>query len=468
MFKVEKTLYEFSEGNLSSVGARAIEKYLGIDEIFVIGFNKENNCYGGIVIFINNVSSDIDHSLIEGIVNQASVALNRKELENQLLAAKEKAEEADKLKSAFLANMSHEIRTPMNAIIGFSQLIALPNLTAEKKKQYIDIITNKGNSLVKLINDIIDASKVEAGQLTVIFVPCNINNLLRNLHRFYIKDRLFQKRETVDIKLILPIGTDFLDLVTDEGRLEQVFTNLIGNALRYTEKGSIEFGYKLDNQLVTFFVKDTGVGIDPQMQTMIFERFRQVEDLSGKKSGGTGLGLSISKGIVDLLGGSIWVESELDMGTTFYFTLPYRVLEKTDIKKEMKRIEDEENYPDWKNKVILVAEDEEVNYIFVNELLNLTGATVLWAKDGAQAVDLVKTIKKIDLILMDIKMPIMNGYAATMEIRQINPKLPIVAQTAYAFSEDRQKAEAAGCNDYITKPINSNDLFEMLQKYLGY
>lgn len=468
LIKVDKSLYDFAEGNLSSVGSRAIEKFLGIKEILVIGLIKENHCYGGIVIFINAESSEIDHSLIEGIVNQASVALNRKELENELLKAKDQAEEADKLKSAFLANMSHEIRTPMNAIIGFSQLIALPNLSADKKKQYIEIITNKGNSLVKLINDIIDASKVEAGQLTVIFAPCNINNLLRNMQRFYIKDRVFQNRESVDIKLNIPKRADFLELVTDEGRLEQVLTNLIGNALKYTENGSIEFGYKIDNQVLTFFVKDTGVGIDPQMQTMIFERFRQVEDLTGKKSGGTGLGLSISKGIIDLLGGSIWVESEVETGTTFYFTLPYRVIEKSDSKQDLQLNDEEERYPDWKNKVILVAEDEEVNYIFINELLGLTGATVLWAKDGAQAVDLVNTIKKIDLILMDIKMPVMNGYAATMEIRHINPKLPIVAQTAYAFSEDRQKAEAAGCNDYITKPINSRDLFDMLQKYLGY
>ncbi|RPH34393.1 MAG: response regulator [Bacteroidales bacterium] len=468
LFKVEKSLYEFSEGNLSSVGARAIEKFLGVLAIYVIGFVKDSHCYGGVVIIVDNESPEIDYSLIEGIVNQASVALNRKELENKLLAAKEKAEEADMLKSAFLANMSHEIRTPMNAIIGFSQLIALPNLTAVKKKQYIEIITSKGNSLVKLINDIIYASKVEAGQLTVVFAPCNINNLLRNMQSFYIKDRIFQKREAVEIDLEIPNGTDFLELVTDEGRLEQVLTNLISNALKFTVKGTIRFGYSIDNQQVTFFVKDTGVGIDPQMQTLIFERFRQVEDKTGRQSGGTGLGLSISKGIVNLLGGTIWVESIMNAGSTFYFTLPYRVLEKKDIKKEILIIESEERFPDWRNKVILVAEDEEANYIFIQELLNLTGATLLWAKDGVQAVDLAKTIKKIDLVLMDIKMPIMNGYAATMEIRQINPKLPVVAQTAYAFSEDRQKAEAAGCNDYITKPINGKDLLAMLQKYLGY
>jgi len=427
---------------------------------------KDEQCFGGVLVFIKE-DIEVDYSLIEGIIDQASVALYRRELENQLLAAKEKAEESDRLKSAFLANMSHEIRTPMNAIIGFSQLMGLPNLTYDKRKRFIEIINSKGNILVKLINDIIDASKVEAGQLTVVYAPCHINNLLRNMLRFYKKEKVFQKREALEIKLVIPEGTDFLELVTDEGRLEQVLTNLISNALKFTERGSIEFGYKTDNNVITFFVKDTGVGIDPQMQTLIFERFRQVDDNTSKKFGGTGLGLSISKGIVNLLGGKIWVESEIGAGTTFFFNLPYRILPSEDINKEIEVIESQEHLPDWRNKVILIAEDEEVNYIFLNELLSATGVTLLWAKDGGQAVELVNTIKKIDLILMDIKMPVMNGYAATMEIRQINPKLPVVAQTAYAFSEDRQKAESAGCNDYITKPINDKELFGILEKYLG-
>jgi len=467
LLKIEKSLYEFSGGNLSALVARNTEKFLGLKELLIIGFIKADQCYGGVITSLAEGSNEIDSSLIEGIVNQASVALYRKELENKLMQAKEKAEEADKLKSAFLANMSHEIRTPMNAIIGFSQLLALPDLSLEKRKQYIEIINGKGNSLVKLINDIIDASKIDAGQLTVVFTPFNLNNLLRNLLRFYQKERVFQKREALDIKMIIPEGTDFLELVSDEGRLEQVLTNLIGNSLKFTERGFIEFGYTLDNKHLKFFVKDTGIGIDPQMQTMIFERFRQVDDDSVKKYGGTGLGLSITKGIITLLGGTIWVESELESGTTFYFTLPYRIHQRKNSKIEFQSIEDQILYPDWKNKVILVAEDEEVNFIYINEILGLTGANIIWAKDGAQAVELVNTIKKVDLILMDIKMPVMNGYAATMEIKQINPKLPIVAQTAYAFTEDRQKAEAAGCNDYLTKPINSRELFTTLSKFLG-
>ncbi|NOU16949.1 MAG: PAS domain-containing protein [Bacteroidales bacterium] len=465
--RINKPLYELSDGQISSAAARSIEKFLRIRDIFINGFLKENICYGGVISIILENSIAIDLSIIEGIVNQASAALNRKDLENKLMLAKEKAEVSDKQKSAFLANMSHEIRTPMNAIIGFSQLLALPNLSDEKKNQFIEIINNKGNNLVKLINDIIDTSKVESGHLTIVFAPCNLNNLLKYLQKFYNKEKIFQKREEIDIKIVVPDGCDSLDLVTDEGRLEQILTNLIGNALKYTERGVIEFGYSLDNNQITFFVKDTGVGIDPQMQTMIFERFRQVEDVTDKRFGGTGLGLSISKGIVNLLGGSIWVESKLGVGTTFYFTLPLQIYQNVDINKELRVIEGKEHRPDWRNKVILIAEDEEVNYIFIKEILSLTGAIILWAKDGSQAVDLVNKIKKIDLVLMDIKMPVMNGYAASMEIRQINPKLPIIAQTAYAFIEDRQKAEAAGCNDYLTKPINKNELYTILEKYLG-
>jgi len=465
--RINKPLYELSDGQISSAAARSIEKFLRIRDIFINGFLKENICYGGVISIILENSIAIDLSIIEGIVNQASAALNRKDLENKLMEAKEKAEVSDKQKSAFLANMSHEIRTPMNAIIGFSQLLALPNLSDDKKKQFIEIINNKGNNLVKLINDIIDTSKVESGHLTIVFAPCNLNNLLKYLQKFYNKEKVFQKRDEIDIKIVVPDGSDFLDLVTDEGRLEQILTNLIGNALKYTERGVIEFGYSLDNNQIIFFVKDTGVGIDPQMQTMIFERFRQVEDVTDKRFGGTGLGLSISKGIVNLLGGSIWVESKLGVGTTFYFTLPLQIYQNVDINKEIRVIEGKEHRPDWRNKVILIAEDEEVNYIYINEILSLTGAIILWAKDGSQAVDLVNKMKKIDLVLMDIKMPVMNGYAASMEIRQINPMLPIIAQTAYAFIEDRQKAEAAGCNDYLTKPINKNELYTILEKYLG-
>jgi len=464
---VDATLYDFADGVLSVGAAKEIERLLGVGRIFTIGMIKHDHLYGGVIVFAEDDCLEMDFSLMEGLVSQASVALYRQELENQLIDAKNRAEQSDRLKSAFLANMSHEIRTPMNAILGFSQLLAMPNLNDEKRQVYTEIINNKGNILIKLINDIIDASKVEAGQLTVVLNPFNLNKLLANINLFYQKEKVFQNRENVDVRLSIPNKEGALEFLSDEGRIEQVFTNLISNALKFTERGYIEFGYLLDASHIKFFVKDTGVGIPADMHQVIFDRFRQVDSESTKKFGGTGLGLAISKAIVNLLGGSIWVESESGEGSSFYFTIPYNssTLQKTEPLPEVEMVEDV--LPDWKNRVVLIAEDEEVNYILLSELLTPTGVTLLWAKDGAQAVELIKKLKRVDLILMDIKMPVMNGYAATLEIRQVNPDIPIIAQTAYAFSNDKQKAEAAGCNDYITKPISSNELIAKMSRFIG-
>ncbi len=465
--RVEANLYDFSDGVLSVGASKELERLLDASRIFTIGMIKHDHLYGGVAVLANDDCTAMDFSLMEGLVSQASVALYRQELENQLIDAKNRAEQSDRLKSAFLANMSHEIRTPMNAILGFSQLLTMPKLNDEKRKVYTEIINNKGNILIKLINDIIDASKVEAGQLMVVLNPFNLNKMLANINLFYQKEKVFQNRENVDIRLSIPNKEGALEFLSDEGRIEQVFTNLISNALKFTERGFIEFGYLLDASHIKFFVKDTGVGIPPDMHQVIFDRFRQVDSESTKKFGGTGLGLAISKAIVNLLGGSIWVESESGVGSTFYFTIPYNssTLQKTEQLPEAEMVEDV--LPDWKNRVVLIAEDEEVNYILLSELLAPTGVTLLWAKDGAQAVELIKKLKRVDLILMDIKMPVMNGYAATLEIRQVNPDIPIIAQTAYAFSNDKQKAEAAGCNDYITKPISSNELIAKMSRFIG-
>ena len=393
--------------------------------------------------------------------------MDRKIKEAQLLLAKKSAEESDKLKSNFLANLSHEIRTPMNAIMGFSQLLYIPNLKREKKKEYIDIINAKGKMLVKLINDIIDITRVETGQLTVVNSNFNLNNLMQNIRTFYDKEKLFQQREAIEIVLKLPQKSGDIELVSDEGRLEQILTNLMSNALKFTEKGNVEFGYEVLKGFIEFYVKDTGIGIDPSKKDVIFDRYKQLDESLARMQAGTGLGLSISKGIVELLGGKIWVESSPGEGANFKFTIPYNPTRKTKQANNVELQEESKSHPDWKNKVLLIAEDEEINYVFLTELLEPTGVKIIWANDGAQAVELVSTIKKIDAVLMDIRMPVMNGYAATLEIRQLNSSIPIIAQTAFALTEDRAKAEAAGCDGYITKPINTNELFEILDKYLG-
>lgn len=467
MVLANRSLYDFSGGIVSSAVSRKVERMISLSGIHTMGIHKDSKLLGGVVLFAQDKYSETDFSLIEGLTHQAAMAQDRHLVEEQLMAAKEKAEESDRLKTAFLANMSHEIRTPMNAILGFSQLLSIPSLPDEKRNQYISIINTKGNSLVKLINDIIDASKVEAGQLTLAFSNFKVNNLLRQLKQFYEKEKVFQQREALEIRLILPKRSNSIMIYSDIGRIEQVITNLMDNALKFTEKGFVELGYTVDEKSIVFFVTDSGIGIDSTKQQLIFDRFRQVEGELARIKGGTGLGLSISKGIIEMLGGKIWVESSLGKGAKFFFSLPSIVI-KNDLTDEefIQEESDERKVPDWKNLVLLIAEDEEVNYILLNEILEPTGVTLLWARDGLQAVELVNSIKKIDAILMDIKMPVMNGYAATMEIRQINANIPIIAQTAYAFTEDRQKAEAAGCDEYLVKPINSVELFDKLDRLM--
>ncbi len=467
LLKSDKKLYDFTGGEVASVPARSIERFFGIKDVYSIGIETDGRLIGGVVCITRSLIDKFSLSLIEELVCKSSVGIESNLRKKKLLASKVKAEESDNLKSAFLANLSHEIRTPMNAILGFSQLLGMTGIEKSKRMQYVDIINQKGRMLLKLTNDIIDASKVEAGQLTLVHQPFRLNVLMRNLKTFYDKERVFQKREAISIDLELPENTEELEIVSDEGRIEQILTNLLSNALKYTEKGSIRFGYLLQEEFIEFFVEDTGVGIDSNKQNLIFDRFRQFAEETSRSQTGTGLGLAISKGLVELLGGDIWVESTPGDGATFRFTIPVVESYQRIINASAVDTGTDSITPNWKNKVVLIAEDEEVNYLFIKELIEPTGAKVLWAQDGAQAVELVSTIKNIDVILMDIKMPNMNGYAATLEIRQIEPKIPIIAQTAYAYTEDREKAQAAGCDAYLTKPINSRELIFILDKYLG-
>lgn len=461
-----ESLYEYSQGIIPSAASRSLERVLSIYKIYAVGLFHESTLMGWVLILANSSQFQDYLHLIQDITNIYSSAMYRSSQEHKVVKSRSKADEASKLKSAYMANFGHEIRTPLNAILGFTQLLNLPDLAKEKRQQYIDIINGKGHMLVKLINDMVDVSNVELGQLTVVKNSFNLNKLLSTLKDFYCNERVFQHREAVEVRLNMPDNHGVFMLYTDEGRLEQVLTNLLDNALKFTEKGLIEFGYSVVDQNVEFVIKDSGIGIDESMHLAIFNRYKQVANQLERTKEGKGIGLAISKGIVELLGGTIWVDSEPEKGATFKFTIPIASEKQQD--EVISQVEDPKGLtPSWKNRVLLIAEDEEINYLLVSEMLEPTGVTILWARDGVQAVDLVDSIKDIDAILMDIRMPIKNGYAASLEIRQINPNVPIIAQTAFAFAEDRKKAEAAGCNDYITKPINFAELLEVLDKYLG-
>lgn len=376
------------------------------------------------------------------------------------------AEESDKLKSSFLANMSHEIRTPMNSIMAFSNFLKDPDLPGKKREEYIKYITSSGQSLLQLIDDIIDSARLEVRQLKIHKTTVNINSLMEELHQVYSECK---KEQLKQIEFIIDEETTTNEYLikTDEQRLKQVINNLLENAFKYTEKGKIEFGVKkIGHHLLKFYIKDTGIGIPGSKLDIIFERFRQVEIALDRKYAGTGLGLSITKNLIELLGGKIWVVSKENIGSTFYFTLPYNhieVHESNQAKKEKKKYS--HNEINWKDKKILIAEDEDLNYRVLEIALRRTNAEVLRARDGDEAI-LLCNREEFDLILMDIQMPNVDGYKATSEIKKYKPHLPIIAQTSFALSEDKDKCIKAGCDDYVAKPINLPELLCKMGVYL--
>jgi PAS domain S-box-containing protein len=391
----------------------------------------------------------------------------RKQAENMLRVAKEKAEEADRLKTAFLSNMSHEIRTPMNAIVGFSQLLANNTLSEEKRHLFIDQININSESLLNLIEDIIYVSKIESGKIDIKIDTCHLNSVLDEIHTSFLEHRRRMAKEDVEIILTKGIDNPNFSFLSDNQRLRQILTNLIGNALKFTDKGSVTFGYEVnDNEKLLFYVKDTGLGINPEKVNYIFDRFTKIAANKTKLYGGTGLGLSITKHLVEELGGRIWVESEADKGSTFYFLLPYQGLSQQQEHIGISKAKPEKM--NLKNARILIAEDEYMNYLFLQEALGPTGAKLTWAKNGQEALTYIENNQEFDLILMDMKMPIMDGYDATKKIKSLKPKITIIAQTAYAMPEEQKKGFQAGCDFYLSKPIDPLVLIDTLKKHLPY
>lgn len=382
----------------------------------------------------------------------------RRKVEIELKKSKEAAEEANRVKTAFLANMSHEIRTPMNAIQGFSEVILKGNLSEKSTFDFIEIINNSSKQLLNVINDIIDISMIEAGQLKIIYDTVKLNRLLENIYCLH-SNSAKSKGLRFNVSYGLPNTVDSIN--TDEHRLAQIINNLISNAIKFTNEGYVEFGYKLKDAHLEFYVKDSGIGIPIEFHDLIFERFRQVDDKLSRDYGGTGLGLSICKSIIEMMGGEIWIESEPNKGSTFFFTLSYE--------QKYPAIENEileSNYIDLKDKTILIAEDDYYNYLLLQKLLESTNANLLRANNGREAIDIFSQ-NNVDFVLMDIKMPVMNGYEAVKIIRENNTRIPIVAQTAYAMTEERQLAIEAGCDYYITKPIKSGELYDIFKEILS-
>lgn len=385
---------------------------------------------------------------------------DRKNLTRELILAKEKAEESDRLKSAFLANISHEIRTPMNGILGFSELLKNPQLLPEAKNRYIQIIEQSGNRMLSIITDIVDISKIESGQMNLESNKINVNHLLSELAVLFTPEAQ-AKELRLSFTTALPNEKSFIQ--TDRNKLTQILTNLIKNSLKFTKEGSINFGYELVDDYLEFYVKDTGVGIPADQTEIIFEQFRQGSISLTRAYEGAGLGLSISKAFVEMLGGTIWVETKLGQGSVFYFRIPYNKQSQKPVHIE----EGKESTPTSNVITILIAEDDVNSLMFLRTLLELDGLKILEAANGQEAVEAVKDHPEISLVLIDMKMPIMNGFEATRLIKQIRPKLPVIAQTAYAFAKDQDEALQAGCDDYISKPIKKQALMDKINKLLG-
>jgi len=390
---------------------------------------------------------------------------NKLETANVLTYLKNKAEESDRLKTAFLSNMSHEIRTPMNCILGFIQMLQQEDYTLEERHQYMSLVSSSGKQLLTIINDILDISRIENDQMILQPEHFDLNDFLENLLLIYINEK--QKTGKNDLVIELMKGTSEKEccIYCDSGRLKQILNNLLSNALKFTYSGKITFGYSCEKENLVFFVQDTGLGISPQDQEIIFERFRQAEETHTRKFGGTGLGLPISKGLVELMGGKMWLTSEKGNGSSFYFTLPDVIRHDAILTK--KRTDPLTRSLNLSGKTILIVEDVPENIELISYMLKSTRVNIIRADNGLIALNLCQENPSIDLVLMDIQMPVMNGYDATRGIKKIRPELPVIALTAYAFDKDKKSCAESGCNDILSKPINKNELLQKLDNLLG-
>lgn len=455
---IDKPIINFVHPDYQYLFQQRIKNTIDRNEILPLNEKK--------FITLDNKIIDVEVTSLPAIFdNELSVLFvfqditDRKKTQTELILAKEKAEESDRLKSSFLANMSHEIRTPMNGILGFADQLTDPELNEVKRKQYVQIINNCGNQLVSIIDDLIDIAKIESNQLKIFKSKVNINNILLELYNIF---KSKAKLTNLNIYLNQGLKDTECEIITDGNRIRQILSNLLSNSIKFTQSGYIKFGYIFKEKHIEFFVEDTGIGIEENKHAIIFDRFRQAEDSTSQYYGGSGLGLAISKSLVHLLGGQINVKSQINKGSYFYFTIPLD-------DETYKKIYDTKNAIFHENnniKQILIAEDDDANYLLIEEILMKFNFKIFHAKNGIEVLNIYNQ-NKIDLILMDIKMPLMNGYEAIREIRKIDTKIPIIAQTAYVQSVDINLALEAGCTEHLSKPIKKFDLLNLINKYIA-
>ncbi|MBN2212615.1 MAG: PAS domain S-box protein [Bacteroidales bacterium] len=381
-------------------------------------------------------------------------------INQELIKAKERAEESDRLKTAFLANMSHEIRTPMNGIIGFTELLKDSKPSDKQQKEYIDVIQQSGYRMLNIIDELIDIARIEAGQIEIRLDDICINYLLDSLFTFF-KPETEKKKITLLCHKDLSYSDSYIK--TDSTKLTQILTNLINNALKFTHTGSINFGYAVNNKTIEFYVKDTGIGIPHHLKDKIFERFHRVDNSNTTVYEGVGLGLSITKAYIEKLGGRIWLESEQGKGSTFFFTLPFRSVKSIEKQGRQKETKHEKS---GSLHAILVVEDDETSYLFLEEILGLNKYKVIRAANGEDALHHIRENSEIRLVLMDIKMPVMEDLEAGHKIKELRPELPVIAKSVFASADDRRRSLDMGFDDFISKPVNKELLIGMISKFV--
>ncbi len=442
-------------------------KKLNISKAHVFPIFIEEGLYGS-VLFENNRQNSWDNTeinylkMVAGLISSLT---SRKIYEEKLLKAKEKAEESDRLKSSFLANMSHDIRIPMTSILGFSDLLADPDLTIGEREEFIELISSSGQDLLTLVDNIVDIAKIETNQLKIQKDKVSLRQLFKDVYLKHKNNTKLINQD--DLELILDLPEKYYDIPfeTDAFRFKQIMNNLIDNAIKFTIKGTIHFGISnISEGIVEFYIQDTGIGIAEETRHIIFERFGKIDRSYTKEYNGTGLGLAICKSLVELLGGEIRVVSYVGKGSTFYFTHPLpkntnkNIVDKIINKKQSKH--------NWSDKCILIAEDVEQNFKVLEHVIAPTKAKVIWVKDGKQALNHIAKGEKCDCILMDIRMPVMNGIEATREILKI-ADIPIIAQTVYTNGDEKELAAKAGCVGYISKPAQADEIINTIAKYIS-
>ncbi|MBT4727602.1 MAG: PAS domain S-box protein [Bacteroidetes bacterium] len=446
------------------------EGHIDVERYLVIPVFSENEIVA--VVGVANKQSDYDESDVRQLrllMDSVWKIIERKRFVEELNLSKIKAEESDRLKSAFLANISHEIRTPMNAILGFSQLLSMPDISDDEKEDFISLINSRGNDLMRIIDDIIEVSNIEAGQVSIENKAIYLQDFLEKIVHSFENSKELKEKEEVSFSL-LPTKKikKEIQIFTDEEKLRMILFNLIENGLKFTLKGNVELGYKFnktDSGMIEFYIKDSGIGIPQKKQKQIFDIFRQVDEDHTREFGGTGLGLAIAKRFVESMGGEIWVDSILGKGSTFYFTIPHYI--KDDDVLKLVTQQDDQQGNKWSDKCILVVEDNPMNFMFIDRVLARMGVKTYRASDGKEAVELYCMTKDIDLVLMDINLPKKSGFEATAEMKNFNDKIPFIAQTAYSMPVDENMDFGPTFEAIIKKPYTPDQLTEIIGSFLG-